>query len=275
MKVEMTPQEAKKLLERNTVNRPIRKSKVAEYADDMLKGNWRYTGDSIKISRDGELLDGQHRLKAILISGKTVEIEMITGLEEDIFRHLDKGVKRTITDGLSIRGFKNTHNIAAIAKILMHHESFEDKKNFTIKAREMNFELEEVEKYLDIHYDEIGYVYKQLKKTLIAKKCGSSSTFIAAVALCRRANEKKADEFIELLNKGSIVESCPVFQLKEKLVWRNYANNAKSKDKIRTEMFALTVKSFNYFVTNKTTKSFAWRNNGEYPEYTPVPKEAC
>ena len=63
----ITPSIAKGLLESNTKNRGINELVVSRYANDILKGNWKEdTGEAIKISKMNIILDGQHRLCAIV-----------------------------------------------------------------------------------------------------------------------------------------------------------------------------------------------------------------
>ena len=61
---------ALELLKANSTNRELRNHVVEGYVDQMKKGQWREdTGETIKISKTGRLLDGQHRLNAIVKFG--------------------------------------------------------------------------------------------------------------------------------------------------------------------------------------------------------------
>lgn len=65
----ITPKIAAEYLTRNTSNRNRRPTRIQQYARDMGSGNWPVTGESIKFSETGDLLDGQHRLVACVLSG--------------------------------------------------------------------------------------------------------------------------------------------------------------------------------------------------------------
>ena len=67
--MQITPDLAAEFLKRNTSNRAIKKSKIKKYADDLRRGNWKLTHQGVAISPSGRLLDGQHRLSAIVQSG--------------------------------------------------------------------------------------------------------------------------------------------------------------------------------------------------------------
>ena len=63
----ITPELAEQYLTKNTNNyRSMSNSVVNAYATDMKTGNWKFNGDSIKFNKSGILVDGQHRLAAIM-----------------------------------------------------------------------------------------------------------------------------------------------------------------------------------------------------------------
>ncbi|MGV9891702.1 hypothetical protein [Streptomyces sp. NPDC003395] len=114
--VMVTPQLAQEWLDRNVHNRPIRKNKVDNYARDMKAGNWALNGEAIKFAIDGVLLDGQHRLHAIVAAGVPVQMLVVTGLANETQVTMDSGVKRTTGDAFGLEGKKNAQNLAAILK---------------------------------------------------------------------------------------------------------------------------------------------------------------
>ena len=98
-------------------NRRISQTTVRRYAADMIRGKWLITGEAIKFDTEGRLIDGQHRLAAIVASKKTVDMAVITGLENDIMSVIDTGKSRSAGDALSITGMtENSNNVAALAR---------------------------------------------------------------------------------------------------------------------------------------------------------------
>lgn len=94
----VTPEIAKYFLGMNTQNRSVRKTHV-EYFSRMLKeGSWQLTHQGIAISDDGVLLDGQHRLMAIVASGVGADIQVTTGMPSNMFHAIDCGIGRTAKD---------------------------------------------------------------------------------------------------------------------------------------------------------------------------------
>lgn len=95
---------AREWLERNTINRPLRKSVVAGYKAAYIRGEHRVTHQGIAFCKTGELLDGQHRLTAIaeMPDGFSLEMQVTTGLEPEAFEGIDIGLKRTPGDVLRV-----------------------------------------------------------------------------------------------------------------------------------------------------------------------------
>ena len=97
----VTPAHAEKWLEMNTDNRRIRPSHVRHLAKQMELGRWMLSPEPIVFSPQ-RLLDGQHRLSAVLMSGCTIEASVALVQNEDVFRVLDQGVNRNNSDLMGI-----------------------------------------------------------------------------------------------------------------------------------------------------------------------------
>jgi hypothetical protein len=102
---EVTPEMASKWLERNAVNRTMRKSQVAAYARNMRGGEWGVSHHGIGFNERGELVDGQHRLAAIVLTGVTVRLNVTTGLtvEKALDLPVDRQLRRTLGQATGIR----------------------------------------------------------------------------------------------------------------------------------------------------------------------------
>jgi hypothetical protein len=69
---EITPATAAIMLGKNIDNRKLTANTVRVYAADMRLRKWRVTHQAIAVGEDGKIIDGQHRLHAIISSGETV-----------------------------------------------------------------------------------------------------------------------------------------------------------------------------------------------------------
>lgn len=94
----VTPQMATKWLEMNLDNRHLRQGHIDNLAGAMLRGEWRLIPHGIILAKDGRVIDGQHRLWAIVQSGCTVPLHVTTECDYSVREHIDKGVIRTLAD---------------------------------------------------------------------------------------------------------------------------------------------------------------------------------
>ncbi len=94
----VTPELATKWLEGNTHNRKVRDSVVARYASDMKNGRWRQTHQGIAFDEDATLIDGQHRLFAVIEAETNVLMQVTYGLPLDSQKVVDDGLARTVVD---------------------------------------------------------------------------------------------------------------------------------------------------------------------------------
>lgn len=120
--VYVTPGIARQMLARNENNRNLRPNTVATYARDMQKGNWRPTAETIKFDWHGRLIDGQHRLHAVIAADVSVGLTIARNLDPEAQTVLDMGARRTAADALAWDGVSKDHRIiAAAARISMAH----------------------------------------------------------------------------------------------------------------------------------------------------------
>ncbi len=116
---EVTPQLARQWLTRNRRNRRVRPERVTRYAEQIKDGEWMVSPDAIAFDYKGKLINGQHRLKAIIEAGQPARHIVAFGLQPDAFKISDVGVKRTGGDILRIEGFKNPEELAAAARLMV------------------------------------------------------------------------------------------------------------------------------------------------------------
>lgn len=99
------PELALKWLELNSpLNRPWKKGKVPMYARDMQNDAWLDTGESLKFNEQGELIDGQNRLRAVVLANKVIKFWVARDVPQEAMVAMDSGVSRTIADKLIIGG---------------------------------------------------------------------------------------------------------------------------------------------------------------------------
>lgn len=137
----ITPRIAAEWLKLNTSNRNLRDSTVTKYARDIREGRWSKNGDSIRFSKTSKLLDGQHRLNAIIEAGIAVEMLVIAGLDDETQATMDIGARRSAGDALKLDGINGGKNIAAVIRKILLWEQGDHNLNGNIPIS--NTEIQE------------------------------------------------------------------------------------------------------------------------------------
>jgi hypothetical protein len=121
----ITPQIATEYLGKNFAdNRNVRNTVVSQYAEDMANDRWTQNAEPIKFDQYGNLVDGQHRLQAVIKSGKSVDFFVATGLPAESTTNLDIGAKRKAADALKIAGIGVYQSAqASLAKRILAFEA--------------------------------------------------------------------------------------------------------------------------------------------------------
>ena len=96
----VTVELAKLYLAMNTSNRPINKGQVKLLSRQMTAGKFKLTTDAIGVSSTGRLVNGQHRLAAVVDSGVACLMLVAEGLEDDSYEYTDRGTPRKISDAM-------------------------------------------------------------------------------------------------------------------------------------------------------------------------------
>jgi hypothetical protein len=122
----ITPERAAEMLAVNTANRPLSRSTVREFAESMRRGDWLVTHQGIAFDTDGVLVDGQHRLAAIIEAEVPVEMTVFTQVGPDTFDVLDTGRRRNAADVLAIEGERSTATLAAMVRTVWLFENRRD-----------------------------------------------------------------------------------------------------------------------------------------------------
>lgn len=121
----ITPEIAAQMLKLNIENnRPVSISVINQYAIDIMMGKWTNTADSIKFDTQGRLIDGQHRLHAIIKANEAVEMWVATELDESAIKYIDTGRKRSANDLLHMSNIGGGYatEIAAVCRKVISWE---------------------------------------------------------------------------------------------------------------------------------------------------------
>jgi len=109
---------AGKWLERNTANRPLRRHTVERYARLMREDRWFLTPDAIAFNEEGDLLNGQHRLNAVVLSGTAQRFIIARYLPAEAFPFLDDRNVRRLPDHLAMQGYAQANELSAAVRAI-------------------------------------------------------------------------------------------------------------------------------------------------------------
>jgi hypothetical protein len=119
-------------------NRPVHQSQVNTYMADMKAGRWGRNHQGIAFDKNGILMDGQHRIWAVIESGVTIMIPVTWGLDREAQITIDSGLKRSTADVAAIVGFEGVTAIhVGIAKAIVRGVGLTKPSNTRIQELEM------------------------------------------------------------------------------------------------------------------------------------------
>lgn len=250
VRMTVDPNTACAMKQHNTRNRPLRERDVLRLARAMSSGNWKFNGDSIRFSKTGVLLDGQHRLEAIIVSGTAQEMDVMFGLEDDVFDTIDTGRSRTGADVMFIAGnVKYANEVASTIRLMVAYQ--------LIKADEVSYPpprvsltpqelLEESRKYPGI--------VEAVQSVASCNLRGVLNTTVASLLYYLASDKKKATEFLESIRTGvgeNWGKSNPAYQIRNLLLETKIRKGATAPKMEKLELLALVITAYNYWCRGK------------------------
>lgn len=255
--LKITPEIALQMLQLNTANRPLNAHHVRVLAREMKRGRWKLNGDTICVNQN-RLIDGQHRLMAVVESGCAIETLIVQDLDPDVFDTKDVGRRRTASDTLAVRGEISTCHLAAALCVVDRYMT----GRMMQKATYTNTEVEE----LLLKYPGVR---QSVVKTRETKRLLPTSILTACHFLFSELDPVAADQFVvDLIGGHNLTEGDPVYVLRERLM-----NNALAKAKLRPEyIMALVVKAWNHRRAQHSIRHLKLIQEGNKQEAFPIVK---
>jgi len=210
------PEQAEALLKMNTANfRKPDMRRVDSYAKEMSLGNWSLNGDTIKLNGT-VLLDGQHRLMAIVKSRVTIQTIVVRGVEED-GKTIDRGKPRTIAQWCSHNGIKNAKQVASSAKMVIVYRKGMWSKT-TIQANDVIDS--EIFDFIEANNESLQSCVRSAApaRHLLPPSLMAAVLFVGCAGRDPREVEE-ADWFVKALIRGEMLtEEDAVFHLRNRLI---------------------------------------------------------
>lgn len=113
----ITPEYAKTILEtQNDSNRPIRSKRVDYYAEMMKKGQWKLNGEPICFDKFGVLVNGQHRLCAVVKANVPIDFLVVHNVEDGSYSTYDNGLNRKTSDSFAYYNIPNSAQVSSVVR---------------------------------------------------------------------------------------------------------------------------------------------------------------
>lgn len=260
----MTPEDAAKLLavSEGQAQRSVRKPVVERIARAIQAGQWQVTHQAIALDASGVVLDGQHRLHAIVRAGMPVEVQVARDVPRKAFEVIDTGATRSPGDVLRIAGHLNVHVLAASARMVLTYEhivgttdSWETRSRFS--ASDI---LHEVESGRGLILNQAAH-----EASVTARNLGRNgfTTWLAALYVILRTwpgvQRDTAADFLHALREGAdLSPGSPILTLRRYLSSDGGLVRANGGERAQIGL-ATSIKAFNRWTAGDTSQLLAFR----------------
>lgn len=251
-KVLVTPEIAQELLSKHVINRKVSKNKVNALITDIEKDNWICdTGETIKFNSEGALIDGRHRLYAIIESKKSQYCYLANNCDMEAQKVIDGG-NRNVKDMFLVMQIDNYDKVSMIVKNLTallfktNRRQMVREKIFTnMFYKDFYNENKNLIDFAAENFDKIANSKKAIK--LIPK---SMILTIGAYLMYKGYEYENVNEFLQFIVTGSNIPMENIENVWDQL-WK-----LKEKDKSYNTYFTYQIlfKCFEYYITNNQKK---------------------
>lgn len=269
--IEVTPEMALDLLTRNTHNRTVRQSQVMQLADAMLSGKFLFNGEPIRIDHNNRIIDGQHRLYAIVESEVPQDLVIWYDLDPDVVHVTDTGIKRSFNDALKMQGEKSVNQISGITTLYYFWQlglrgQFLFTPNWDPKV--VMPQIPDLLSFFNQHRDDIlesnrvgGGIRRRVPVT--------SRTIGLVYLVLNQIDQADANEFLTRLEMGDgLSQTDPIYVLRERLS----LDASKVIHKTPTAVtLGLIFKAWNFWRDGQQVQVLRYNPGGKVQEAFPEP----
>jgi hypothetical protein len=259
----ITPEQARNILAtRNGKNRAVRPNTVAKIANDIKEGRWQCTHQGIAFDETNVLIDGQHRLHAIVQANRPCEMLVTYNVSRKTFSVLDCGVSRTASDNLAYANVPRAKLVAPAIKHILLYYRFPKRTWSNIPFPTHS----EISNFYAQHSDVIDQISALVTETTRQfKKINPTGLAVACYFAVESGHSLTTiSTFCHGLGNGAGLSSENPL-----LIYRQFVINLKRAAPIDRNLqqysTACLIKVFNCWVSNKNMKQF------KAPGVTPMP----
>jgi hypothetical protein len=241
------------------------KARVSRYARIMKAGKWQLGWDGIAWLDNGERVNGDHRLKAVVESGVPCYFWIIRGLPQGAVTVGDQGTKRTTRQVLGQMGEPNP---SALAPALRYLWQWRNGWQIGDKSQGASPDVTEL---LDLLRIEPGIRGSVSQGQSLRKHAGLGSDGLGIVLayLLIESDRAQAEVFLDQLMYGTSLEAGdPILVLRRRLGELRSGSGATKGIDV-TYKAAITIKAFNFWRAGVRIEKLGWMRGGKSPESFP------
>ncbi len=256
--IHIEPEMATQLLRvANEKNRRMQDKHAARLSKVIKTENYELTGDTIKFSKSGRLLDGQHRLKACEKQGAPIVSHFVFGLDDEIFDVLDQGKRRTPSDILGLAGVEYAPLVAAAISWVLWYKNGAKKVDDAHNARAIK----------EAAFGEMKNMkdWTRLGSQLHAAYKQPPSLMTGLLYLIGKHNKALAEEFAQAwLSGNSVGRNRNFLELARKLQEIRHRSGGSLNPQVRA---AAVITCFNHWNAGivASSRSLSWRKELMFP----------
>lgn len=256
--VDVTPEMAKRWLEKhNHRNRSIRGRNVRLLAAEMQRGRFAVNGDPIRFDTNRELLDGQHRLAAVVESGITLKNQLVVcNLDPGVMETIDTGAKRRLSDQLKINGVANAVVVAAAARICVCIEHGDLGLTY-------NFPDSEFSDFARIRESEIQTAFKEASRICTAVG-GAPAVYTAGLFYAMDYDKTKTKDFVKGVASGEELKKGDPALTFRNYALRNYVGGRRGRAPASFFQLQILIKALNAHLQGKNLGILRWADGDTY-----------
>jgi len=262
----ITPAIARQILEKSNekgfTNRKINQNWYKYLSHCMKSGQWSLTGQGLSFDEHGNLIDGQHRLMAVIDSNTTQEFLIVTGVDSHTVLNYDTGKKRSPADTFDLFEIKNSRCVAALISSYIQIKSKrlsamrEDTKKRLFKTNEdiLNEYMTTPELYQEIY--KISASYRRVLPLLPSSQIGGIMTLLI------KDNNWTIMEVKELFDEihGITYETVKATGLLRKMLLKELTSKTKISHVYK---MAIILKTIKYYITKQDIKQLSFDSTRE------------
>ena len=255
----ITPKMAEEYLEHNNRNRPCSERVVNEYVARMKAGEWMLCPDAIAFDYNGNLINGQHRLKAIVKSGVECQFYVGRNCQPSAFVVTDEGKRRSAGDTLAINGATCAARTSSIVKAVLALRGRRSLNNGTNIYASNNSVLQEFLSNAAL-YEEVGRIGDKLYRAMHLMKLSYYAAYVYYLFVDMAYPQSVVMTFFEALADIEPTTNETIRTLRKALLDDMQSPSTKMTPKRKEK---LIMKAWNAYVAGKTIQRLSWNPDTE------------